>query len=191
MPGSGLSELLAQKKDAIARRWLDMIVASYPEDHRRFLTAEKDGIRNPIGAALKKAPRGIVEGLLAGEEAARLAPQLDEVIRIRAVQDFAASEVVAFVFALKKALWEEAGADCATVERMRELARIEAGIDGLALAAFDAYARARERLSDVRVSDMKRRVYLLERMHQVADREPSDPAPEGGPPEPAKRGGVS
>lgn len=191
MPGSGLSEMLAQKKDAVARRWLDMIVASYPEDHRRFLTGEKDGIRNPVGAALKKATRGIVEGLLAGEEASQLAPLLDEVIRIRAVQDFTPSEVVAFVFALKRALWEEAGVACATVERMRELARIEARIDGLALAAFDAYTRARERLSDVRVNEMKRRVYLLERMHPVADREPSDPAPEGLPPEPAKRGGDS
>lgn len=191
MSGSGLTELLAQKKDAIARRWLDGIVASYPEDHRRFLTDEKDGIRNPVGAALKKATRGIVEGLLAGEEASRLAPLLDEVIRIRAVQDFTASEVVAFVFSLKKALWEEAGVACATVERMRELSEVESRIDVLALAAFDAYTRARERLSEVRVNDMKRRVYLLERMHPGMDRDLPDPAPEGGPPEPTKRGGVS
>lgn len=169
MSGYGLSELLVQKKDAIARRWLDRIVASYPEGHRRFLADEKDGIRNPVGAALKKATLGIVEGLLAGEEAGRLAPLLDEVIRIRAVQDFAASEVVAFVFALKEALWEETGVACATVERMRELAQIEARVDRLALAAFDAYTRARERLSEVRVSDIKRRVYLLERMHPVMD----------------------
>ena len=191
MSGSKLNEILLQKKAEITQRWLDMVVASYPGDSARFLVSEKDGIRNPVGTALSKATRGIVEGLLAGEETSRLAPLLDEVILIRSVQDFSASEVVAFVFALKRAIWEEAGRALAAVETMRELVELESRIDGLALAAFDAYMRARERLSEVRVNEMRRRVYLLERTHPTLDLELPDPGCGDAPPVPSKRGGGS
>jgi hypothetical protein len=189
--GSKLNDLLSKKKDAITGRWLDKIVASYPEDYAGFLKDERNQVRNPVGAALSKATRGIVEGLLAGEETSRLAPLLDEVIRIRAVQELSASQVVAFVFALKGAIWEEAGGSCTAAGTIKELVELESRIDGLALAAFDAYSQARERLSEVRVNEMRRRVYLLERTHPALDRELPDPAGEGGPPDPTKRGGGS
>jgi len=79
---------------------------------------------------------------------------LEELLRIRAVQEFSASEAVSFIFLLKPLLRGRSGHDD----------RIDERIDELALMAFDAYMRSRERLLALQVNESRRKTYLLERM---------------------------
>jgi hypothetical protein len=168
MPFGGLGvmikELLERRKEAILERWLDQVLEAYPADSAQFLRGEKDQFRNPVGTAMGRVTRGLFEKLVAGADPAEMVPLLEEAVKIRSVQDFTASEAVAFVFALKSAIWSEAGAKCSTVETMAELVALESRIDEMALAAFDAYAASREKLANIRVKEARDRVFLLQRM---------------------------
>jgi hypothetical protein len=83
-------------------------------------------------------------------ETERIAPALDALIRIRAVQDLTASQAVGFVFLLKPILRELAPVDDSLNDR----------IDRLALMAFDKYMQCREQLADIRVNEGQRRMHV-------------------------------
>jgi hypothetical protein len=96
----------------------------------------------------------LLDAVLGDAELATASSALEELMRIRAVQEFSASEAVSFIFALKPLLRDRSGRND----------RIEDRIDELALMAFDAYMRCREKLLALGVNESRRRTYLLERM---------------------------
>ena len=104
-----LTGALAARKDAIVRAWLARTLETYPERTSRLLAKEPDPFRNPVGHALKEALPALFDELLGAMDAGRLAPLLDGIVRIRAVQDFSPSQAVAFVFLLKQVIREELG----------------------------------------------------------------------------------
>ncbi len=97
----------------------------------------------------------LFDELTGGFDLAKVTPVLDEIVHIRAVQDFRASEAVGFIFLLKPVVRKLfAGPALEALDRR---------IDELALAAFDLYMRCREKAAEIRVHEARRRVYLLER----------------------------
>ena len=154
-----LKSLLRQNRDSILDRWLEAIVATYPANTASFLRDQEDRFSNPVGHALKEATGAIVDGLIEDAGADALARSLDEIIRIRSVQDYTASQAVSFVFLLKQAVRDtatEAGGFSA-----EDLARLEARVDDLALTAFDVYMRCREQLYEIRSNEVRKRTHLL------------------------------
>src|SRR3990172_2646762 len=101
MGPASLTGALAARKDAIVRAWLARTLETYPERSARFLAKEPDPFRNPVGQALKEALPALFDELLGAMDAGRLAPLLDGIVRIRAVQDFSPSQPVPFLFLLK------------------------------------------------------------------------------------------
>jgi len=82
-------------------------------------------------------------------------------VRIRAVQEFSPSAAVGFVYALRGILREElasAGLDAAGH------AAVESGVDRLALAAFDAYMKCREKIFEIRVREIRESQLLAARL---------------------------
>ncbi len=49
-----LQRLLAEKRDAILRRWLDLVLDAYPADTRNFLRSPKNQFTNPVGHTIKE-----------------------------------------------------------------------------------------------------------------------------------------
>jgi hypothetical protein len=92
-------------------------------------------------------------------DAASAARALEGVVRIRAVQNFSASEAVGFVLLLKPALRAELPAG-PEIE-----ADLDRRIDQIALAAFDLYARCREQIYEVRLREAGRRSEMLEKIY--------------------------
>lgn len=150
------------KRRLIAEGWMDAIIRSYPPQSVASMLREKDPFRNPVGHAFRGGVRVLTEELFGAMDAQRITPALESIIQIRAVQDFSPSEAIAFVFALKKTLREE---PCGSLEDMREL---EERIDSLALAAFNLYMRCREKIHEVQMGEVKRKVGLLEKMYSQA-----------------------
>ncbi|MGE5839516.1 MAG: RsbRD N-terminal domain-containing protein, partial [Deltaproteobacteria bacterium] len=99
-----LKDLLKQKAPHIRKRWLDLIIDTYPADSRRFLREQKDRFANPVGTAMSRAVEALYHELLHGMDGEKLNASLDEVVRIRAVQEFSPSRAMTFVFLLKKVL---------------------------------------------------------------------------------------
>ena len=151
-------ELLRDNKDAIIQRWLEDVLATYPGTSAGAFKRQKDPFANPVGHSLRVGTRAIFEALIDGMDADKIGEYLQEIIKIRAVQQFSASQAVSFVFRLKKAIRAELGKAASDPRFSSELAEIESCIDRIGLAAFDVFVECRERVCELRVNEMKRRV---------------------------------
>lgn len=171
-----LDKLLLQHKKIVLQTWLDLLLSTYPPETVRMFKKETDQFANPVGHTFSAALGEILDEFLRGDSPEKLAPLLDRIIRIRAVQEFSPSQALAFIFSLKKIAAEiqtEAGEDPRARDHM---SAFEAKVDELALLAFDVYMRCRENLFDVRMKEVKDRTYrLLRRAEIIADVPPQKP----------------
>jgi hypothetical protein len=160
-------ELLQENKDVIVQRWLDDVLATYPEASSAAFARQKDPFANPTGHSLRVGTRGIFEALLDGADAEKIRQHLHEIVRIRAVQEFSASEAVRFVFHLKAAVRAELTKASRDRRFSSELAEFEDQIDRIALVAFDVFVECREQVCELRVNEVKRRVsWVVDRMNR-------------------------
>jgi hypothetical protein len=162
--GLPLAASLADQRDNLIKKWIDGIVQTYPGSTTKFLSKEKDPFRNPIGHTLKENLTAIFNGLIQSMETASLAPMLDNIVKMRAVQDFNAGQAVSFPFLLKRILREECKDDLSRCPE--DFADLEARIDALALLAFDLYMKCRERVFEIKVNEAKRSMFMLEKAFQ-------------------------
>lgn len=148
-------------------RWFQLILGTYPADTSRFLKQEKDRFTNPVGYTISRETETLYDELLQEMNPDKLAACLDNIIRIRVVQDFSPSQTIAFIFLLKKAIREELASEIAENRVLEELLKFESKIDKLVLLAFDIYMKCREKVFEIRVSEVKaereRVLKLLER----------------------------
>jgi hypothetical protein len=158
-----LSAALANHKGAIVKRWSERLLQTYPESATKFLSRERDPFLNPVGHTLHEGLSALFDGLIQPIDMASLTPVLDAIVRIRAVQDFTAGQAIAFPFLLKQIIRAELAAD---VQRYsEELVILEARIDELALLAFDLFVKCREQVYEVKVNEIRRRAFVLERVY--------------------------
>jgi len=150
-----LRDFLSEKRTAILKRWQDLILETYPPDAARFFKQEKDSFANPVGSSITRALAGLFEELLGGGPGERIAPLLDDIIRIRAVQDFSPSRAIAFIFQLKGVIRAEVTGEGREPRFLEELLEFESAIDRLALQAFDVYLQCREQIFDIRVKEAR------------------------------------
>jgi len=153
-----LTDLLTRKKSRIVDGWLRVIYESYAAETAIFLKKDKDRFDNPVGASISQGIKGLYDALLQEMDTDRVLAFLDEIIKIRAIQDFPPSQALAFIFLLKNVIREELAKELRAEDLSGELLELESRIDGLALLGFDVYTKRREKLCEVRVNEIKNRV---------------------------------
>ena len=158
-----LPDLLSQKKAAILERWLHLLLDSYPTEASGFLKKEKDPFNNPLAFRLSQGLKGVYEALLQDTARDRILASLDDVISIKALQDFSPSQAVAFIFLLKGVIREELAGELKDAQLTQECLEIESIIDGLALLGFEVYMKRREKLYELRIKEVKNQVSGLMR----------------------------
>lgn len=164
-----LTHLLSQKKPAIYERWLNLIFAGYPPETAGFLKKEKDRFSNPMAYRISQGAKGLCEALVTEMEPEEVSTYLDEIIRIKAVQDFTASQALAFVFLLKTVIRDELAKEIrANAQLAEEVLELESRIDGMALLGFDVYQKRREKLNEIRVNEIKSKVSGLLRRSGIS-----------------------
>jgi hypothetical protein len=156
-----LNEALGAKREAVLDRWFKAVLATYPEDAARFLAGGADPFANPVGHTVRDGLARLYDRLVADVPLAELSQAIDGIVRIRAVQEFAPSAAVGFVYTLRGIL-REALADAAL--EPAGLAALEGGIDRLALVAFDVYMQCREKIFEIRVREIKESQLLAARL---------------------------
>ena len=129
-------------------RWLASALQCHSEETARFLEAEKDPFRNPVGHTLRENLAVLLDQVLGKLEPQRVQAALENIIRIRAVQELTPSQALQFVFQLRPILRQS------LTDANHEA--LDARVDQLALWAFDEYARCRERIADLRISESRR-----------------------------------
>jgi hypothetical protein len=158
-----IAALLSQKKAAILGQWLAMIYESYPPETAIFLRKEKNRFDNPAGYRLSEGLAGLYNVLLQEMERDQIMACLDEIIRIRALQNFTPSQALAFIFLLKIVIRQELAEEIQKENLAVELLDLESRIDGLALLGFDVYTKRREKIYEIKADEAKRRVSGLMR----------------------------
>lgn len=142
------------RAEAVAERWIERTLASYPAGAVSGLRGERDPFRNPAGHAIREGLAVLARELLGGMDEEVMAPALDAVVRLRAVQGFRPSEALGFVFDLRTIVAETAGA--ATAAQIPP--HLGSRIDRLALMAFDQYMACREQIAGLREKELRKRL---------------------------------
>ncbi len=109
-------------------------------------------------------------GFFKGIDLNTLRPCLDNIIRIRAVQDISASQAVTFMFLLKEVIREELAQEIEENRIGQELLALESGIDELTLLSFDIFMLCREKIYDLKANEINNRtIRLLKRAKLVVE----------------------
>ncbi len=153
-----LLSLLAERKTSLTERWRQRLFESYPPETAIFLKKEKNRFDNPMGHQLSHGLERILETLVQELDREQILAALDEVIRVRALQNFTPSQALAFIFLLKNVIREELAQELKNGQFSPELQEVESRIDGMALLGFDAYTQRREKLYEIRVTEVRKRV---------------------------------
>jgi RsbT co-antagonist protein rsbRD N-terminal domain len=148
-----LSEALQEKKKQILSIWIDRTLDSYISSD--FFKHSRDQIANPIGANIRAGLTTVFELLIQGAKAEEYVSALDQVIRIRAIQDFTPSQAVVPFLELKWVVRQVLADDKKTSLLAQDLSALDCEIDRVALAAFDIYTACREQLYQVRIKELK------------------------------------
>jgi hypothetical protein len=154
-------DYLRERRNSILERWLERALALYAPDASNFFAREKNAFANPVGSTLREGASVILDNLIDEFDAGCVCGHLEEIIKIRAVQDFSPSRAVSFVFLLKDAIRSELRDVDLDRHAQDELARIDAAIDQTALFAFDIYVKCREQVYELRVDEVKRNVSAI------------------------------
>jgi hypothetical protein len=175
-----LENLLTHKKSTILKKWFNVVIETYPPESAVFLKRQKDRFANPVGSSIFQGIEGIFEEILRGIDYEKIPTFLDNVVRVRAVQDFSPSQAIAFVFLLKKVIREELRKEIKENGLFEELLTLESRIDELALLAFDIFMQCREKIYDLKAMDYSNQTYsLLRRAKLIIDLEEQESCPQG------------
>ena len=169
LPCPPLTAVLCERKNEIVGEWLARTLEPYSESTRRFLAQERDCFRNPTGHTLREGLSVLFDGLMRQTETADLAPALDGIVRIRAVQDLAASRALAFLFVLKQIVRHALKSEAARYSE--ELRTLESRIDEMAGLAFDIYTSCRQQICELRTKELRHRVPVMKLERWLAEEE--------------------
>jgi len=159
-----LKNLLKEKRSRIIKKWCDAVLSTYPEQSQKFLQKQKDSIANPVGSTISQGLESIYDQLLSDLKSDEISLFLDNIIRVRAIQDFSPSQAVSFIFELKDIAREELKTEVGQNGISEELISFESEIDGLAMLCFDIYTRCREKIFEIRVNEVRNQSSRLLKM---------------------------
>jgi len=172
-----INSILEQKRRSILRTWFELTLEDYPADSIGFFEREKDRFANPVGYTLLSGTEVLYDFLIDKTDFENVEKALDNIVRMRAVQDLVPSQATAFVFLLKKAVRRELGDEIGKNQiSPMELLEYESKIDDLARFSFDIYMKCREKIYKIRADQATNMACLLcERTKPLSEiQEPED-----------------
>lgn len=154
-----LLEILEEKKKQILTVWIERTLDSYSSSG--FFKRSRDQFANPIGFNIRDGLTKIFDLIIQEAAMEEFTAPMDQVIRIRAIQDFSPSQAIAPFLELKWVIRQVLADDKKLLHEKIDIANLECEIDKVALAAFDIYTRCREQLYQVRIKELKSGSYIL------------------------------
>ncbi len=175
-----LKALLNEKRSTILKRWFDLVLDTYPAETSLLLKNKKDRFANPVGSIIFEGIENIFDEILQGINPERVSPFLDNIIRVRAVQDFLPSQATSFIFLLKDVIRQELSKEIRHDGIAEELFELESQIDNLAKLSFDIYMNCREKIYELKAMELNNQTYsLLKRAKLIIDLEEQESCPKG------------
>lgn len=176
-----LKNLLYGKKSAILKRWFDLTLETYPAETALFFKSQKNRFANPVGYTISQGIEDLFEEILQGVNSDKVSLFLDNIIRVRAIQDFTPSQAISFIFLLKKVMREELGREIHENSIAEELLVLESRIDDLAILSFDIFMKCREKIYELKAMQLNNQTYtLLKKAKLIVDLEEQEMDPAKG-----------
>lgn len=171
-----IEQFLSDQKDVILKKWFDLILETYPADTAAFLKKQNNRFANPVGHTIHQGMEQILQGLTGEHTPEQVSEFLDNIIRIRAVQDMTASAAVSFIFSLKDVVRDTLRTASGQTMPYEELLALESRIDRLALTSFDIFMQCREKLYDIKANEMRNMTFrLLQRVNKMDEGQEKKP----------------
>ncbi|MBU0962211.1 MAG: RsbRD N-terminal domain-containing protein, partial [Proteobacteria bacterium] len=152
-------EAFRNYEDKIVSRWVDYTLSTYKAS--TFFRKERDKFANPVGGNTYEALSKLFKLLAKNADPKEFVAPLDQIMRIRSIQEFAASEAVGPIHAVKHITREILDKDKERRHLIAELYEFEFAVDMAVLAAFDLYMQCREQLYKVRIQEIKSGSHIL------------------------------
>lgn len=155
-----LKKFLQGKKPVILEAWFRNILQSYPEEAQPFLQKKEDTFTNPIGSTIHEALARLLEEIIEDQNLSRTKETLDELIHLRAVQDYSPAQAISFLPALKQIIIRELRAANLMDTYQEEYYNLAFLIDELTMQAFDIYMGCREKIFKLKVKELQKVIKL-------------------------------
>ncbi|GAB7080756.1 RsbRD N-terminal domain-containing protein [Megalodesulfovibrio paquesii] len=158
-----LLAMLRNDRDQIATAWRDAIYSTYPFDTAGFLRKGQDEFCNPVGIRTAAAVQALTSHLLEEKilDDVSLDAELDELVRVRAVQDFSPAKAVGALLLIKSVVRQHLPKVGKLKDHAEALLRFESKVDSVALRGFDIYVKCRTQLYEMRLKEIKNRHAML------------------------------
>ncbi len=155
-PMARLKSILKQQKQVILHTWIYMILSAYSNDAAKFMKRQKDKFQNPVGLTVSENTEILFDELIEGFDNEKTYSALDNILKIRAVQDFSPSQAVSFIYFLKEIIAEQIGDQLKQENLLLEFRDFDNRIDQLVLLTFYIYTKCRENLFKIRLKEIKK-----------------------------------
>jgi len=146
-----LEQSLSKKKQQVLKKWQAAAFSS-----QRITTGGKPEGRfsDPVSYVVKANTEAMLEWLLEVQGDLRI--PLEEICRLKAVEETRPAEALGFIFALKQIIREELAGDQEIEIGAEELWKLDQRIDEMALLAFGIYCDCREKIYELKINEIKR-----------------------------------
>lgn len=162
-----LHDILWEQKDSLSKKWIDIVHGSYPFETVGFLRTRKDQFANPVGYRTEQAAVALLDVLFMEKpDEEQTSKAIEEIIRVRAIQDFSPEVAVGIFFAIKDIVREVVKKSGQMESCLPALLDMESRVDAVVLIAFGLYARCREKLHLLKVEEFKRSHSQIVRLAQ-------------------------
>lgn len=148
-----LAEAFRNHRKKIVRLWVEYTLSTYKSS--TFFGKEGDKFANPVGGNTREALDSLFVLLSKSADPKTFSEPLERIMQIRAIQEFAPSQAVSPIHAVKHITRDVLAADKDRCHLVNELYDFEFAVDMAVLAAFDIYMECRERLYSVRIAEIK------------------------------------
>ncbi len=147
---------LDENRQPILSKWQLAAMRSYA-NHDGLIGQKQAGrFSNPIAFVIEKSTEEMLDWLIKVESNLDLFTPLQEICRLKAIQDFKPAEALTFIFALKEIIREQLEDENETTYWAVELLDVDKRIDEIGLLAFDIYSDCRAKIYELRMNEIKR-----------------------------------
>ncbi len=154
-----LNGALNSFREKIVNRWVEYTLSTYKSSE--FFLKEDNRFANPVGGITRLALNKLFDLLVNKADSKEFAAPIGEIMRLRSVQQFTASQAVAPINAVKHIVREVLTEKKESSILVNDLYDFEFAVDLAMLAAFDIYMQCREQLYKVRIQEIKSGAHIL------------------------------
>lgn len=150
-----LFEYLDSNKRNVLEKWYNSVIDTYPIDASRLFLGIKDKFANPVGHSFEKELPVIYDNILNAGNPSDINTSLEELIRLRAVQNFSPGQAVGFLFLLKNTVRELIADEEDLEVNLNDILTFESSIDITVSYCFDIYMKMKEKLFEIKGNESR------------------------------------